>query len=136
MTGFLFVSSFVGLLALVPLRKIMIIDYKLSYPSGTDRKLGFLWIFNAKEFSNGEAPPLPPSNFIARDDSTLFEDGFGWKALAIGYACGFMFRLIMGYVVFKTTRPAWFLKMVEDQWSLHASRTKKCWDLPLMGNLP
>ncbi|KAL8143579.1 hypothetical protein V2J09_016611 [Rumex salicifolius] len=35
MTGFLFVSSFVGLWALVPLRKIMIIDYKLSYPSGT-----------------------------------------------------------------------------------------------------
>ncbi|PWA91528.1 YELLOW STRIPE like 3 [Artemisia annua] len=35
MTGFLFVSSFVGLLALVPLRKIMIIDYKLTYPSGT-----------------------------------------------------------------------------------------------------
>ncbi|KDP30688.1 hypothetical protein JCGZ_16395 [Jatropha curcas] len=35
MTGFLFVSSFVGLLALVPLRRIMIIDYKLPYPSGT-----------------------------------------------------------------------------------------------------
>ncbi|KAK9045576.1 hypothetical protein V6N11_051485 [Hibiscus sabdariffa] len=35
MIGFLFVSCFVGLLALVPLRKIMIIDYKLSYPSGT-----------------------------------------------------------------------------------------------------
>ncbi|KAL7254364.1 hypothetical protein ACSBR1_008709 [Camellia fascicularis] len=34
-TGFLFVVSFVGLLALVPLRKIMIIDYKLTYPSGT-----------------------------------------------------------------------------------------------------
>ncbi|XP_042486242.1 metal-nicotianamine transporter YSL2-like [Macadamia integrifolia] len=35
MTGYLFVSAFVGLLALVPLRKIMIIDYKLAYPSGT-----------------------------------------------------------------------------------------------------
>lgn len=35
MTGFLLVTSFVGLLALVPLRKIMIIDYKLTYPSGT-----------------------------------------------------------------------------------------------------
>ncbi|CAI9086960.1 OLC1v1020904C1 [Oldenlandia corymbosa var. corymbosa] len=35
MIGFLFVTSFVGLLALVPLRKIMIIDYKLTYPSGT-----------------------------------------------------------------------------------------------------
>ncbi|KAJ8565163.1 hypothetical protein K7X08_007739 [Anisodus acutangulus] len=35
MIGFLFVVSFVGLLALVPLRKIMIVDYKLPYPSGT-----------------------------------------------------------------------------------------------------
>ncbi|XVF53326.1 hypothetical protein PTKIN_Ptkin05aG0090500 [Pterospermum kingtungense] len=35
MISFLFVSCFVGLLALVPLRKIMIIDYKLAYPSGT-----------------------------------------------------------------------------------------------------
>lgn len=34
-TAFLFVTSFVGLLALVPIRKIMIIDYKLTYPSGT-----------------------------------------------------------------------------------------------------
>ncbi|KAL2226915.1 UNVERIFIED_CONTAM: Metal-nicotianamine transporter YSL3 [Sesamum indicum] len=35
MIGFLFVVSFVGLLALIPLRKIMIIDYNLRYPSGT-----------------------------------------------------------------------------------------------------
>ncbi|KAK4273856.1 hypothetical protein QN277_017170 [Acacia crassicarpa] len=35
MTGFLFVTSFVGLLALVPLRKVLIVDYKLMYPSGT-----------------------------------------------------------------------------------------------------
>ncbi|KAI5406832.1 Metal-nicotianamine transporter ysl2 [Lathyrus oleraceus] len=35
MTAFLFVTSFVGLLALVLIRKIMIIDYKLTYPSGT-----------------------------------------------------------------------------------------------------
>ncbi|KAK4488381.1 hypothetical protein RD792_004142 [Penstemon davidsonii] len=34
MIGFLFASSFVGILAIVPLRKIMIIDYKLTYPSG------------------------------------------------------------------------------------------------------
>ncbi|XP_062184465.1 probable metal-nicotianamine transporter YSL12 [Phragmites australis] len=35
MIGFLFLASFVGLFALVPLRKIMIVDYKLTYPSGT-----------------------------------------------------------------------------------------------------
>uniref|UniRef100_A0A7N0UGZ9 Uncharacterized protein n=1 Tax=Kalanchoe fedtschenkoi TaxID=63787 RepID=A0A7N0UGZ9_KALFE len=34
MTGFLFLVCFVGLFVLIPLRKIMIIDYKLTYPSG------------------------------------------------------------------------------------------------------
>ncbi|KAF5183405.1 Iron-phytosiderophore transporter yellow stripe [Thalictrum thalictroides] len=33
--GFLFAVSFTGLFSVVPLRKIMIIDYKLIYPSGT-----------------------------------------------------------------------------------------------------
>ncbi|OIW03570.1 hypothetical protein TanjilG_30990 [Lupinus angustifolius] len=33
--AFLFVVSFLGLLSIVPLRKIMIIDFKLTYPSGT-----------------------------------------------------------------------------------------------------
>ncbi|XP_068639258.1 probable metal-nicotianamine transporter YSL7 [Aristolochia californica] len=33
--GFLFVVSFVGLFSIVPLRRIMIIKYRLTYPSGT-----------------------------------------------------------------------------------------------------
>jgi len=68
---------------------------------------------------------LRPSNFVEVDDSTLFGDGFGWKAVAMGYGCGFMFGAIMGHVVFRTRRPAWFLKMVEDQWNLKARRRKK-----------
>ncbi|KAH6837650.1 YELLOW STRIPE like 7 [Perilla frutescens var. hirtella] len=35
MIGFLLVVSFLGLFSVVPLRKIMIIDFKLTYPSGT-----------------------------------------------------------------------------------------------------
>ncbi|KAI9074324.1 hypothetical protein K1719_043696 [Acacia pycnantha] len=35
MIGFLFVVNFLGLFSVVPLRKIMIIDFKLTYPSGT-----------------------------------------------------------------------------------------------------
>lgn len=35
MIGYLLVVSFLGLFSLVPLRKIMIVDYKLIYPSGT-----------------------------------------------------------------------------------------------------
>ncbi|KAL6565469.1 putative metal-nicotianamine transporter ysl7 [Orobanche hederae] len=35
MIGFLFVVSFVGLFSIMPLRKMMILKYKLTYPSGT-----------------------------------------------------------------------------------------------------
>ncbi|KAL6634843.1 hypothetical protein ACP70R_027514 [Stipagrostis hirtigluma subsp. patula] len=35
MTGFLLAVSFGGLLTLIPLRKVLVIDYKLTYPSGT-----------------------------------------------------------------------------------------------------
>lgn len=35
MIGFLFVVSFLGLFSVVPLRKIMILNFKLIYPSGT-----------------------------------------------------------------------------------------------------
>ncbi|KAL8520538.1 hypothetical protein ACS0TY_011167 [Phlomoides rotata] len=34
MTAFLFLVCFIGLFVLVPLRKILIVDYKLSFPSG------------------------------------------------------------------------------------------------------
>ncbi|XP_022739050.1 metal-nicotianamine transporter YSL1-like [Durio zibethinus] len=34
MTGFLFVVCFVGLFVLIPLRKVLIVDLKLTYPSG------------------------------------------------------------------------------------------------------
>ncbi|KAH8511587.1 hypothetical protein H0E87_008958 [Populus deltoides] len=35
MIGFQFVVSFLGLFSVVPLRKVMIVDFKLTYPSGT-----------------------------------------------------------------------------------------------------
>ncbi|XP_027105214.1 metal-nicotianamine transporter YSL1-like isoform X1 [Coffea arabica] len=35
MTGYLFAVCFIGLFVLIPLRKILIIDYKLTFPSGT-----------------------------------------------------------------------------------------------------
>ncbi|GMP46695.1 hypothetical protein CsSME_00014747 [Camellia sinensis var. sinensis] len=35
MIGFLFLVSFVGLFSIAPLRKMMILKYRLTYPSGT-----------------------------------------------------------------------------------------------------
>ncbi|XP_042373916.1 probable metal-nicotianamine transporter YSL12 isoform X2 [Zingiber officinale] len=50
MIGFMFVVSFLGLFSLVPLRKIMIIDYKLIYPSGT----ATAYLINGFHTLNGE----------------------------------------------------------------------------------
>ncbi|XP_057990677.1 receptor-like protein 9DC3 [Hevea brasiliensis] len=41
--------------------------------------------------------------------------GFGWKAISAGYGCGVIFGIAMGYVVFKTRKPTWFVRMVEGQ---------------------
>ncbi|KAL9371993.1 hypothetical protein Peur_034237 [Populus x canadensis] len=81
--------------------------------------------FPMKECINDEAPPLQPSNFHDGDDSKFFGEGFGWKAVAIGYGSGFVFGVTMGYAVFRTRKPAWFMKVVEDLWNLKARRTKK-----------
>ncbi|KAJ6881353.1 receptor-like protein Cf-9 [Populus alba x Populus x berolinensis] len=94
-------------------------------PSSFQGNLGLCGFPMPTECNNGVVPPLPPSNFNEGDDSTLFEDGFGWKAVAMGYGCGFVFGVTMGYIVFRTRRPAWFHRMVERQWNLKAGRTKK-----------
>nr|TKS05997.1 hypothetical protein D5086_0000127680 [Populus alba] len=72
-----------------------------------------------------EAPSLLPSSFDEGDDSTLFGEGFGWKAVTMGYGCGFVFGVATGYVVLRTKKPSWFFRMVEDKWNLQSKKTKK-----------
>ncbi|XVF03666.1 hypothetical protein REPUB_Repub05bG0013000 [Reevesia pubescens] len=65
----------------------------------------------SKSCSNTEPPP---SNFTEEDGSKSNID-FGWKVVLIGYGCGVIFGLAMGYVVFQTGKPKWFVTLVEDQ---------------------
>ncbi|KAL9334521.1 hypothetical protein Peur_071702 [Populus x canadensis] len=78
-----------------------------------------------KECYGDEAPSLRPSSFDEGDDSTLFGEGFGRKAVAMGYGCGFVFGVATGYIVFRTKKPSWFFRMVEDIWNLKSKKTKK-----------
>ncbi|KAB5531501.1 hypothetical protein DKX38_018171 [Salix brachista] len=106
-----------------------------AIPSGTqfntfnassfEGNLGLCGFPLPKDCNSSEAPALQPSNFHDGDDSTFFGDGFGWKAVAMGYGCGFVFGVTGGYVVFRARKPAWFLRLVEDKWNLKARRTKK-----------
>ncbi|KAL2582961.1 hypothetical protein AAZV13_14G039600 [Glycine max] len=41
------------------------------------------------------------------------ESGFGWKAVAVGYACGFLFGMLLGYNVFMIGKPQWPARLVE-----------------------
>nr|TKR86100.1 hypothetical protein D5086_0000240030 [Populus alba] len=73
--------------------------------------------------NKGEGQQPPPSNFEKED--SMFEEGFGWKAVAMGYGCGFVFGVSLGYVVFRARKPAWFVKMVEDSAHQNAKRHRR-----------
>ncbi|KAJ6881179.1 hypothetical protein NC651_027898 [Populus alba x Populus x berolinensis] len=93
--------------------------------SSFEGNLGLCGFQVLKKCYGDEAPSLPPSSFDEGDDSTLFGEGFGWKAVTVGYGCGFVFGVATGYVVFRTKKPSWFLRMVEDKWNLKNRKTKK-----------
>ncbi|GAB4858589.1 Metal-nicotianamine transporter ysl3 [Ancistrocladus abbreviatus] len=85
MTGFLFVTSFVGLLALVPLRKIMIIDYKLTYPSGTATAV----LINGFHTPKGDKMAKKQVQGFTRFFSISFLWGFFQWFYSGGDQCGF-----------------------------------------------
>ncbi|KAI3990223.1 hypothetical protein MKX01_029201 [Papaver californicum] len=83
MTCFLFATGFVGLLSLVPLRKILIIDYKLAYPSGVATAV----------LINGFRTPQADKDQI-RGFGKFFSFSFVWVFFQWFYAgrnlCGFV----------------------------------------------
>ncbi|CAL0319540.1 unnamed protein product [Lupinus luteus] len=86
MTAFLFVTSFVGLLALVPLRKIMIIDYKLTYPSGTATAV----LINGFHTPKGDAMAKKQVNCFMKFFSASFLWAFFQWFYTGGDSCGFV----------------------------------------------
>lgn len=86
MTGFLFVSSFVGLLALVPLRKIMVIDFKLSYPSGTATAV----LINGFHTPKGDTMARKQVHGFTKFFSISFLWGFFQWFYSGGTQCGFV----------------------------------------------
>ncbi|KAL9383447.1 hypothetical protein Peur_023770 [Populus x canadensis] len=73
--------------------------------------------------NKGEGQRPPPSNFEKED--SMFEDGFGWKAVTMGYGCGFVFGVSIGYVVFRARKAAWFVNMVEDSAHQYGKRLRR-----------
>ncbi|CAK7336364.1 unnamed protein product [Dovyalis caffra] len=93
--------------------------------------LGLCGFSITKECSSGKTPPLAPS-CMKGGHSTLFEEGFGWKAVAMGYGCRFVFGTTIGYIVFRTGKPAWLVRMVQGQRYQKTSRTKSARINPIL----
>ncbi|KAB2032991.1 hypothetical protein ES319_D05G417000v1, partial [Gossypium barbadense] len=57
--------------------------------------------------------PAPPN--VLEKDGPKSNITFGWKVVLIGYGCGVVFGMSVGYVVFQTGKPKWLVNLVEIQ---------------------
>ncbi|RDY02495.1 putative metal-nicotianamine transporter YSL6 [Mucuna pruriens] len=100
MMGFMFVVSFLGLFSLVPLRKVMVLDYKLTYPSGTATAM-LINSFHTKtgaELAGNQVRQLGKYLSIS-----FFWSCFKWFFSGIGDSCGFDNFPSFGLTLFKNT---------------------------------
>lgn len=100
MIGFVFVVSFLGLFSVVPLRKVMVIDYKLTYPSGTATAL----LINSFHTPQGaETARLQVQCLGKYLGISFFWSFFKWFFSGIGDSCGFDNFPSLGLVAYKNT---------------------------------
>ncbi|GLT90249.1 hypothetical protein SLE2022_081920 [Rubroshorea leprosula] len=50
---------------------------------------------------------------------------FGWTVLVLGYGCGVVFGLLMGYHAFRTGKPKWFVSLSDGQSSQSGRKMRK-----------
>ncbi|KDO46151.1 hypothetical protein CISIN_1g005295mg [Citrus sinensis] len=84
--GFLFVVSFLGLFSVVPLRKVMIIDFKLTYPSGT----ATAYLINSFHTPEGARLAKKQVRTLGKFFSFSFLWGFFQWFFTAGDNCGFV----------------------------------------------
>ncbi|PKU64164.1 putative metal-nicotianamine transporter YSL9 [Dendrobium catenatum] len=99
MTGFSFTVSFVGIFILVPLRKMLIIDYKLPYPSGTATAV----LINGFHTSKGDQMAKKQVRGFMKYFTVSFLWSFFQWFFSGGDACGFAQFPTFGLKAYKNT---------------------------------
>ncbi|XP_076893073.1 putative metal-nicotianamine transporter YSL6 isoform X1 [Bidens hawaiensis] len=100
MMGFIFVVSFLGLFSLVPLRKVMVMDCKLTYPSGTATAM----LINSFHTTTGAELARKQVNSLGKYLSISFVwSCFKWFFSGVGDACGFDNFPSFGLMLYKNT---------------------------------
>ncbi|PSR84536.1 Receptor-like protein [Actinidia chinensis var. chinensis] len=60
-----------------------------------------------------------------QEDDSDFASGFTWKVVVMGYGCGMALGLFVGYFMFLTGRPKFFVRIVENEVRETAKRLKR-----------
>ncbi|GLT29593.1 hypothetical protein SLA2020_044480 [Shorea laevis] len=63
----------------------------------------------------------PRSSFQEKDELW----GFGWRVVVLGYGCGVVFGLLMGYLIFRTGKPKWFVSLFDGRPSQSGRKMRK-----------
>ncbi|GKV49144.1 hypothetical protein SLEP1_g55910 [Rubroshorea leprosula] len=63
----------------------------------------------------------PPSSFLEKDEFWRL----GWRVVVLGYGCGVVFGLLMGYLVFRTGKPKWFVSLFDGRPSQSGRKMRK-----------
>ncbi|GLT59252.1 hypothetical protein SLA2020_320820 [Shorea laevis] len=63
----------------------------------------------------------PPSSF--QEKGKLWR--FGWRVVVLGYGYGVVFGLLMGYLVFRTGKPKWFVFLFDGRPSQSRRKMRK-----------
>ncbi|WRX28577.1 Leucine-rich repeat - like 10, partial [Theobroma cacao] len=80
--------------------------------------LGLCGLPLSKQCGDPEPKPLVP--MVKEDEGS--DIAFIWKVVMMGYGCGVVLGLSMGYIVFTTGRPWWFIRMVERDWQNNVTK--------------
>ncbi|GFZ21191.1 receptor like protein 7 [Actinidia rufa] len=87
-------------------------------------KSGLCGLPLSKECGNNQ-PKVPPRVARQQEDDSDFASGFTWKVMVMGYGCGMALGLVMGYLMFLTGRPKFFVRIVESEVREMAKRLKR-----------
>ncbi|XP_044481694.1 receptor-like protein 9DC3 [Mangifera indica] len=55
------------------------------------------------------------TQLLSKSDDGKSSYSFGWKEVLIGYGCGKVLGVTMGYLVFSTGKPQWVIRIVEGE---------------------
>ncbi|CAI0378106.1 unnamed protein product [Linum tenue] len=102
--GFLLLVSFVGLFSIVLLRKVMILKYKLTYPSGT----ATAHLINSFHTPKGAALAKKQVGVLFKSFGGSFIWAFFQWFFAAGDACGFANFPTLGIQAFNQKKGDWF----------------------------